>query len=145
MKKILLSTVTCLTLTACVGFGKTETAILKSAAINDARQAPKELHQAFLKCYALKDVDKKRCQRTAGETNQRYKDASNWEYILPFRYEAERIGFKEFLNEKGKTCSELNKGPKFDSKLKVYVVECSNDNQYHMRWDSQESAWYLEK
>lgn len=145
MKKTLLTTITCLGLTACVGFGKTETEVLKAAAINDAKQAPKELHQAFLQCYGLKDVDKKGCQRAAGSSHERYVNASNWEYILPFRYEAERMGFKDFLNGKGKACTELNEGPKYDPKQKVYVVHCSNNKQYNMRWEWQKGSWQLEE
>ena len=143
MKKILLTTVTCLSLSACVGFGKTETEILKAAAINDARQAGTKLHLAFLQCYALKDVDKKSCQTAAGNTNQRYADAVNWEYIRPFRYEAERLGFKAFLNNKNKACQTLNEGPQFNTETKNYAVNCAKGKTYHMRFDYKKGQWHL--
>ena len=145
MKKILVTTIASLSLAACSTLGETEISALKQAGINDARQADTNMHLAFLQCYALQEVDKKFCQREAGGVNENYKHAITWDYIRPFRYEAERLGFKAFLNQQGKSCDNVNEGPQYQQKNRTYQVNCTNGNQYSMRFDYRESQWHLEE
>ncbi len=145
MKKILTTTIISLSLTACSSLGQTEITALKQAGINDARNAGKELHLAFLQCYALQEVDKKNCQRMAGSNNPSYAAAVTWDYIRPFRYEAEKLGFKAFLNDQGKTCKAINDGPMYDADQKAYAVNCTSGQTYYMRFDTKEVAWQLER
>lgn len=145
MMKTLTITITALSLAACSSLGQTEINALQQTAINDARDAGKDLHLAFLQCYALPNMDKKNCQRDAGNSNRKYADAVTWDYILPFRYEAEKLGFTAYLNDHGKSCKTINDGPVFDTERKSYVVHCASGETYHMHFNSRENAWHLEK
>lgn len=102
---------------------------LHDRAITDARKQPKEIHLAYLQCYALRDIDKDNCKQKIKWTIEGRKDASTWEYILPFDYAVERLGFKAFLKDQGKTCSGVEQGPKYNSKIKAYDVFCKDGSQ----------------
>ncbi|MCH2546571.1 MAG: hypothetical protein MK052_03020 [Alphaproteobacteria bacterium] len=145
MKKSL-TIMTMAALSACTTLGSVEKEALRDRGIADARLQPKEMHLAYLQCYGLNQSDKKSCRRKAAQlaTSGR-KDASTWDYILPFDYEAERLGFKAFLQDQGKKCASVNEGPKYNTDSNVYDVICTDGNQYQMRFDGSASAWELVK
>ena len=142
-KSLTLLTITALS--ACTTMGDVEKEALKQAAINAAKNQSNEVHLAYLQCYALRDLDKKDCKRAAKKLTTDRQGAITWEYILPFDYEVERLGFKAFLQDAGKKCSGVDKGPKFNSDSKAYDVLCTDGNQYGMRFDYKESMWKLEE
>lgn len=141
-KKTLLCMLAGASLSACTT-NSTEKEILQSAAISDAKTASKELHLGYLNCYALPDVDKKNCRSRVSHTHKRRVGASSWDYILPFDYESERLGFAAFLRGKGKSCKGVHDGPKYDQDKKGYVVNCAGGQRYLMRFDRQKGEWQL--
>ena len=130
-------------LTGCTLIGEVETQILMEAAIADARQASKEVHLAYLQCYALPKPKKSNCQRKISGRSQARGNASNWEYILPYNYQAERLGFVAFLRDRGKPCSGVIEGVRYHRKQKAYVVNCTDGNRYHMRFIRKVRQWDL--
>ena len=142
MKRLLVFTIP-VALAACTTLGDVEKQALHDRAIADARSQPKEIHLAYLQCQALRDYDKDSCKQKIKWTIDGRKDASTWEYILPFDYEVERLGFKAFLRDQGKTCSGVEQGPKYNSEIKAYDVLCKDGGQYAMRFDSAIGKWKL--
>lgn len=143
--KILISACSIIGLAACTTLGDTEKNALRDRAIADARNQSKEVHLAYLQCYALRDLDKKDCKRTAKKLTTGRQHAVTWDYILPFDYEAERLGFKTFLHDAGKKCAGVNEGPKYNKDSNAYDVICTDGNQYGMRFDREISKWHLIK
>jgi hypothetical protein len=129
-------------LSACVS-SSVEKEILQSTAINDAQRAPKALHLAYLNCYALPDIDKKICQDKASQTHKRRTDATSWDYIHPFDYEAERQGFATFLRDRGKSCLKIDEGPQYDKAEEAYQINCSNGERYLMRFNQKSHQWKI--
>ena len=135
MKKTILLLSSIMAVSGCT-MGDAEIRALKQGAIHDIRNRPKEAHLAYLQCYALDDVDKDNCQLRAqysNELHERY-GAASWEYVRPYDYEAERLGFAQFLRDHGRACKGVDQGPEFDSKAKAYNVICTDGNTYHMRF-----------
>lgn len=131
-------------LAAC-SMSETETLALKEAAVQHARQTDKALQLAYLDCYALSDLDKDRCRRKLGRHIKSRADASRWEYIRPFEYEMERLGFAVFLRGKKQPCAGVNQGPQYDKQQNAYAVQCTSDQQYFMRYDREPGQWVLVK
>ncbi|MCB2081550.1 MAG: hypothetical protein H6908_03510 [Hyphomicrobiales bacterium] len=142
MKRLITLTIP-ITLAACTTLGNVEKQALHDRAIADARSQPKEIHLAYLQCYALRDVDKDSCKRKVKQTIEGRNGASTWEYILPFDYEAERLGFQAFLRDHGKSCAGIDKGPEFNSDTKAYDVICTDGHRYAMRFDYKNEQWEL--
>ena len=143
MKKSLTIITTAAALSACTALGDVEKEALRDRAIADARKLPKEVHLAYLQCYALRDIDKKDCKREVKKLTKDRQTAVTWDYILPFDYEAERLGFKAFLQNAGKKCAGVNEGPQYNKETNAYDVICTDGNQYQMRFDSKKSEWEL--
>lgn len=79
--------------------------------------------------------------------NKKYilkKFCDNPEYLINFQYEAERLGFKYFINDVGKSCDSINKGPEFDQQEQRYIVKCEGDKTYLMRFNYETREWKLE-
>lgn len=145
MKKSL-TIMTMAALSACTTLGGVEKEALRDRAIADARQQPKEMHLAYLQCYGLNQSDKKSCRSKAAQlAASGRKDASTWDYILPFDYEAERLGFKAFLKDAGKRCAGVDQGPQYNKETNAYDVICTDGHQYQMRFDSKATSWELVK
>ena len=117
--------------------------ILQSTAIDDARRAPEGLHLGYLNCYALQEADKKNCRNYISHVHKRRAGVSSWDYILPFDYEAERLGFAAFLRNKGKSCENVNDGPKYDLNKKAYIVNCVGGQRNLMRFNRKKGEWQL--
>jgi len=143
MKKLLPIIIASGCLAACTTHTSTESTVLKEAAIADARKADKEIHLGFLKCYALPSSDKDNCQRIVGKNHARYEGASSWDYIRPFRYESERLGFLAFLTTKDKSCEAVSEGPRFDKETNAFNVRCDSGEHYAMQFDRKELQWQL--
>ena len=144
MKKTLTIITTMAALSACTTLGEVESEALSKQAMLDARAEKPEVHLGYLQCYGLPQSDKKSCRRKAAKLTQIGRDTANtWDYILPFDYEAERLGFKAFLNDAGKKCAGVDQGPQFNEATKAYDVHCTDGNQYGMRFDSEKSEWEL--
>lgn len=97
----------------------------------------------YLQCYPLRDIDKKDCKRKAKKLTTDRQHAVTWDYILPFDYEVERLGFKAFLRDQGKPCAGVDQGPQYNKEANAYKVICTDGNQYSMRFDRNVLAWEL--
>ncbi len=140
MRHLFLFIATCV-LPACTVLGNVEEQALRIRAESDARRQSPEIHLAYLQCYALSRHDKKQCRRRIGRTIDGRKGARSWEYILPFDYEAERLGFERFLEKDGLKCDQVKRGPRYDREHKAYRVVCENGRQYFMRFDRDKKRW----
>jgi len=153
MKKITILTsltavvATISTLSGCAMYSMAEKEALAKGAISDIRGKPKEVHLAYLKCYALEESKKDTC-RHAVERNHNLQDiitSSSWEYVLPYRYEAERLGFAQFLRDNGRTCKGINKGLLYNKEAKAYEAVCTGGNAYKMRFNRKAGQWVIVK
>jgi len=133
-----------LALTGCLTMGEVEKQALTERGIADARKAPKEEHLAYLNCYPLDRGDKDSCRRKI-QTNPLTKTAITWDYIRPYQYESEKLGFIQFLSDNGKTCSGLDNGPEFNREKRAYEVICKGSNRYFVRFDYKNEAWKMVK
>ncbi len=131
-------------LSACTTLGEVETKSLSKQAVLDARAEKAEVHLAYLQCYGLPKSDKKSCRRKAAALTENGRDSANtWDYILPHDYEAERLGFKAFLEDAGKRCARVDQGPQYNEERKGYVVQCTDGGSYLMGYDRGKNAWQL--
>lgn len=107
-----------------------------------ARMLKHEVHEKYLSCYPLHSETKKQCVK---ELNQRYlkKHLSNNEYVESFRYESEKLGFKNFIISQGLPCENIEDGPEYDDANRAYLVKCGNDSNYYMRFDYKANSWSL--
>ena len=124
---------------------ESNTRLIKQNAVNDARSRSKEIHLAYLQCYPLSKEDKKACQLGVQHNNklhERY-GASSVEYAKTYDYEAERLGFAEFIRNKGQICERVDQGPKFDISSKTYEVICVDGNNYNMKFIHNNGKWNL--
>lgn len=113
-------------------------------AISDARNADRDVHLAYLQCYALGN-DKRRClsQLIANYIDQELRDKIH--YTMNYQYEAERLGFVHFLQEQGADCDELRTGPKFFQDTESYVAKCTNGKIYLLKFDDTSKEWKFVK
>ena len=142
MKRILIILLP-LILTACTHTTTAETQTLHDKAIVDAKRQPKSIHLAYLKCYALQEAAKISCIRVIRDSISDINDMASWEYIHPFDYEAEKLGFAAFLRDHGKVCQHINDGPQYDRTKQVYDVRCSDNYHYSMRFNYKNNVWLI--
>ena len=140
-KTIIAPLTAALLVTGCVGLGETEEKALWDTAIRDARNAPKAVHLGYLQCYALPDYDKDSCRRRIKDRPVERQKANTWEYIRPYDYEAERLGFTAFLKDHGKRCSGIDQGVRYNSDKKAFIAKCKDGNDYLMRFDRKTETW----
>lgn len=113
-------------------------------AISDARSAGKGIHLAYLQCYAL-GHDKRKClsRLTAKYIDQKLRDKIH--YTTNYQYEAEKLGFIHFLQEKGVDCDELQTSPRFSQDTGSYIAKCTNGRIYLLKFDDAMKEWRLIK
>jgi hypothetical protein len=94
---------------------------------NSSIAAPQdEISAKYLACYALEPTAKTEC-------------------VLALQFEAEKQGFKEFINGAGLPCTAVSEGPQFVRSKQAYLVQCEPDNQYWMQFNYQNNQWELVK
>ena len=130
-------------LAACSNLSDYEKQALHDRAVLDARSQPKQVHLAYLKCYALTRSQKKSCDQKIRRELIKGESVSSWDYIIPFAHESERLGFSAFLKDKGKQCDSVEQGPEFNREKKTYQVNCSGGQNYQMRFDIKAFDWRL--
>lgn len=110
-------------------------------AIIDARGARPEIHDAYLQCYALHPKEKKECTRQLAGKYLPKEQQANSQYAKSYQYEAEKLGFMNFLHEKGLSCDHLVASPTFIDSVKSYLVICQNNNHYLVSFDYKTKLW----
>ncbi len=137
--KILLAITASLLLTSC--YEKIEKPYNEQA-INHVKYLKPEIHHKYLNCYPLHQEDKKQCVKAL---NNEYikKNKSNKEYVQSFAFEAEKLGFKNFLEAKKLECKKIKYGPEYDDEQKAYLVKCGDETNYLMQFNYKTKTWSL--
>jgi hypothetical protein len=69
--------------------------------------------------------------------------ASKQECLNSLVFEAEKLIFKQFLNDLKLPCEGVENGPEFIEGKKAYLILCSLDHQYFMRFNYDTKEWKL--
>lgn len=89
-------------------------------------QTKDDSYDKYLACYALQPAPKQEC-------------------INALTFEAEKQGFKKFLNNFGKPCESITDSPAFIEDKQAYLVKCNPNYQYYMQFDYDKKQWNLIK
>ena len=102
------------------------TAVLSLAACQPRDQADTaaELPAKYLACYALEPAAKSQCHQALA-------------------FEAEKLGFKRFINTQYFSCDAVIEGPEFIVEEQAYLVKCQPKGRYLMRFDYEPKQWQL--
>lgn len=65
------------------------------------------------------------------------------EYIQAFQFEAEKLRFRNFINDHELPCESIGEEPIFVEDRQVYLVTCKPEGQYFMRFDYETKEWKL--
>ena len=112
--------------------------------IEDVQSLTSIVHLNYLDCYALDEDSKATC---VDKLNEKYILKRFWDnpdYLVSFQYQAEKLGFKHFINDAGKPCDVINEGPIFDDKEQRYIVKCESGKTYLMHFDYDKKEWQVE-
>ena len=66
-------------------------------------------------------------------------------YTNNYVYQLEKLGFMQFLKNKGAVCDKITEGPKYTSETESYVAKCTDGNIYLLKFDYDENTWLLVK
>src|SRR5579871_1107989 len=79
----------------------------------NAKAVKPEIYKSYLTCYALDNATKKECTDKLAEKYIEKQWQQNQEYVESFQFEAEKLGFKKFLNNHNLSCESIDEGPLF--------------------------------
>ena len=85
-----------------------------------------ELPTKYLACYALEPAAKSQCHQALA-------------------FEAEKLGFKQFIKAQYLSCDAVIEGPEFIAEEQAYLVKCQPKGQYLMRFCHEQQRWELVK
>lgn len=88
----------------------------------------------YMNCYALQPSQKQKCQ-------QKISKSVTKEYI----YEAERLGFAEFLRKHKQPCNSISNGVLFNEQKQAYKAICDDKNSYFLRFNYKNNSWEIEE
>lgn len=111
---------------------------------SDAKYMSAEVHGAYLQCYPLEQSVKEVCLSALAQKYISAKRKTDAKYIQAFELEAEKFGFKRFLNTHNLPCEEVDSGPIFDANARAYIVTCKPVKQYHMQFNYSTKEWILQ-
>lgn len=115
----------------------------RQQAILDSRQLGEDIHNRYFKCYALPHLKKAVCIQSLKTHNIDQKWQNNIHYTSAFQYEAERLGFLDFLKQHHLSCDYIERGPKFINVDQAYKVICQNGNSYNLKFNYNTQEWSL--
>ena len=138
-KKLTIISAILLSLAACDG----DNSKTRDGAV-DTKYFQKHVHKHYLDCYALDEDSKAACVDRLNEKYILKRFWDNPDYLVSFQYQAEKLGFKHFINDAGKPCDAINEGPIFDDQEQRYIVKCKGENIYYMRFNYETTQWQLE-
>ena len=108
-----------------------------------AKYSKKEVHDNYLACYALDPWTKKECTRKLAKEYIIKDRQHDVKYVQAFQFEAEKWGFKWFINMQNLPCESIEDGPVFVKERQAYLVTCKPYGQYLMRFDYIANKWSL--
>ena len=118
-----------------------ETEALEKMATQNALNSTKEVQLAYLDCYVLQRSDRRSCRIKARHDHKIVHDDSSWEYVRPFNKTVELLGFGAFLRDLSLACERVEESPRYISDLNAYLINCTDGNQHHMRFDRRKRTW----
>ncbi|MBM3467134.1 MAG: hypothetical protein FJX70_04795 [Alphaproteobacteria bacterium] len=99
----------------------------------------------YLQCYALASQEKSKCLLKLNNKNIKPDLINHHIYTKNYVYQLEKLGFMQFLKNKGAVCDNIMEGPKYTSETESYIAKCTNGNIYLLKFDYEESKWLLIK
>ena len=149
MKKIQITTLSIILssgILASCGKGETDKwDAQKEQAIIDAELTDSQTRLDYLQCYALASQEKSKCLLKLNNKNIKPDLINHHIYTKNYVYQLEKLGFRQFLKNKGAVCDKIIEGPKYTSETESYVAKCTNGNIYLLKFDYEEDKWLLMK
>ena len=149
MKKIQITTLSII-LASCVlsSCGKSETDkwdAQKEQAFIDTESTDTQTRLDYLQCYALSFQEKSKCLLKLNNKNIKPELIKHPFYTNNYVYQLEKLGFVQFLKNKGAVCDKIMDGPIYTNQTESYVAKCTNGNVYLLKFDYEESKWLFLK
>jgi hypothetical protein len=117
----------------------------KEQAFIDAELTDTQTRLDYLQCYALASREKSKCLLKLNNKNIKPELINHHIYTKNYVYQLEKLGFRQFLKNKGAVCDNIMEGPKYTSETESYIAKCTNGNIYLLKFDYEESKWLLIK
>ena len=149
MKKIqitTLSVILCSGILSSCGKGETDKwDAQKEQAIKDAESTNAQTRLDYLQCYALASREKSKCLLNLNNKNIKPELLKHLMYTKNYVYQLEKLGFMQFLKNKGAVCDKIMEGPKYTSETESYIAKCRDGNIYLLKFDYEQDKWLLVK
>ena len=117
----------------------------KEQAFIDAESTDTQTRLDYLQCYALASREKSKCLLKLNNKNIKPELINHHIYTKNYVYQLEKLGFRQFLKNKGAVCDNIMEGPKYTSETESYVAKCTNGNIYLLKFDYDKNTWLLIK
>jgi len=117
----------------------------KEQALIDAEFTDAQTRLDYLQCYALALQEKSKCLLKLNNKKIKPELLKHHFYTNNYVYQLEKLGFMQFLKNKGAVCDKITEGPKYTSETESYVAKCTDGNIYLLKFDYDENTWLLVK
>ncbi|MCE2731301.1 MAG: hypothetical protein LW599_04350, partial [Rickettsiaceae bacterium] len=117
----------------------------KEQALIDAEFTDTQTRLDYLQCYALTSQEKSKCLLKLNNKKIKPELIKHHFYTNNYVYQLEKLGFMQFLKNKGAVCDKIAEGPKYTSETESYVAKCTDGNIYLLKFDYEESKWLFLK
>jgi hypothetical protein len=117
----------------------------KDQALIDAEFTDTQTRLDYLQCYALSSQEKSKCLLKLNNKKIKPELLKHHFYTNNYVYQLEKLGFMQFLKNKGAVCDKITEGPKYTSETESYVAKCRDGNIYLLKFDYDEDKWLLVK
>ena len=117
----------------------------KEPAFIDAESTDTQTRLDYLQCYALASREKSKCLLKLNNKNIKPELINHHIYTKNYVYQLEKLGFIQFLKNKGAACDKITEGPIYTSETESYVAKCTDGNIYLLKFDYDENTWLFLK
>ena len=117
----------------------------KEQALIDAEFTDTQTRLDYLQCYALALQEKSKCLLKLNNKKIKPELLKHHFYTNNYVYQLEKLGFMQFLKNKGAVCDKITEGPKYTSETESYAAKCRDGNIYLLKFDYDEDKWLLVK
>ena len=139
--KLLATTAISLILTSCSPDEYSQKQLKELGTKAATKYIASNVQESYLACYALNVNDKTKCINFLNNKHIVRKWLTKETYTSNFQYTAEKLGFKNFLQQKNLPCEAVNEGPVFDEEHNAYKVKCLPENKYFMQFNYKTKEW----
>jgi len=131
-------------LTSC-DYGEDASALDYPAKIH-ARSVNPEIYSEYLGCYAFNLEAKEKCTDLLAKKYLPKRKRKHIPYQEAFQFEAEKLGFKKFINDFDLPCRKVAEDPEFVEAKHAYLIKCvGNKGVYWMQFNYETKEWKLIK